>query len=64
MENRADFTGRVVVDVGAGSGILSLFAAQVLLVIVDGLVLFSFLKFLFLKYNIGTLLCLFASTVL
>jgi len=29
MENRADFSGRVVVDVGAGSGILSLFAAQV-----------------------------------
>lgn len=29
IENRADFTGRVVVDVGAGSGILSLFAAQV-----------------------------------
>ena len=29
MENRADFNGRVVVDVGAGSGILSLFAAQV-----------------------------------
>ena len=29
MENRADFIGRVVVDVGAGSGILSLFAAQV-----------------------------------
>ncbi|OAY67044.1 putative histone-arginine methyltransferase CARM1 [Ananas comosus] len=28
MENRADFEGRVVVDVGAGSGILSLFAAQ------------------------------------
>ncbi|CAN0900543.1 Probable histone-arginine methyltransferase 1.4 [Linum grandiflorum] len=28
MENRADFLGRVVVDVGAGSGILSLFAAQ------------------------------------
>ncbi|RZC80784.1 hypothetical protein C5167_043351 [Papaver somniferum] len=28
LENRADFTGRVVVDVGAGSGILSLFAAQ------------------------------------
>ncbi|KAK6913775.1 hypothetical protein RJ641_021096 [Dillenia turbinata] len=28
MENRADFIGRVVVDVGAGSGILSLFAAQ------------------------------------
>lgn len=29
IENRSDFTGRVVVDVGAGSGILSLFAAQV-----------------------------------
>ncbi|GLU08379.1 hypothetical protein SLE2022_252970 [Rubroshorea leprosula] len=28
IENRGDFTGRVVVDVGAGSGILSLFAAQ------------------------------------
>ncbi|KAK7292272.1 hypothetical protein RIF29_08050 [Crotalaria pallida] len=28
VENRADFIGRVVVDVGAGSGILSLFAAQ------------------------------------
>ncbi|XP_010442359.1 PREDICTED: probable histone-arginine methyltransferase 1.4 [Camelina sativa] len=27
MENRSDFAGRVVVDVGAGSGILSLFAA-------------------------------------
>lgn len=33
VENRADFVGRVVVDVGAGSGILSLFAAQVTLVI-------------------------------
>lgn len=31
IENRADFAGRVVVDVGAGSGILSLFAAQVML---------------------------------
>lgn len=30
IENQADFVGRVVVDVGAGSGILSLFAAQVL----------------------------------
>lgn len=29
IENRVDFHGRVVVDVGAGSGILSLFAAQV-----------------------------------
>ncbi|KAI4369559.1 hypothetical protein MLD38_017985 [Melastoma candidum] len=28
IENGADFSGRVVVDVGAGSGILSLFAAQ------------------------------------
>ncbi|PKA57669.1 putative histone-arginine methyltransferase CARM1 [Apostasia shenzhenica] len=28
IENRVDFQGRVVVDVGAGSGILSLFAAQ------------------------------------
>lgn len=31
MENRVDFIDRVVVDVGAGSGILSLFAAQVYL---------------------------------
>lgn len=28
-ENRADFEGKVVMDVGAGSGILSLFSAQV-----------------------------------
>ena len=31
IENQVDFAGQVVVDVGAGSGILSLFAAQVLL---------------------------------
>jgi hypothetical protein len=29
IENKSDFEGRVVVDVGSGSGILSLFAAQV-----------------------------------
>jgi hypothetical protein len=29
LENRADFDGKAVMDVGAGSGILSLFAAQV-----------------------------------
>lgn len=29
MENAADFAGKVVMDVGAGSGILSLFSAQV-----------------------------------
>lgn len=29
LENCADFEGRTVMDVGAGSGILSLFAAQV-----------------------------------
>jgi histone-arginine methyltransferase CARM1 len=29
VQNRADFEGKEVMDVGAGSGILSLFAAQV-----------------------------------
>ena len=29
LENAADFQGKVVMDVGAGSGVLSLFAAQV-----------------------------------
>lgn len=29
MENKNDFEGKAVMDVGAGSGILSLFAAQV-----------------------------------
>ena len=29
LENTADFQGKVVMDVGAGSGVLSLFAAQV-----------------------------------
>ena len=29
VDNRSDFEGKVVMDVGAGSGILSLFAAQV-----------------------------------
>jgi histone-arginine methyltransferase CARM1 len=28
LENAADFAGKAVLDVGAGSGILSLFAAQ------------------------------------
>ena len=29
MENKVDFEGMTVVDVGAGSGILSLFSARV-----------------------------------
>ena len=27
LDNKADFAGKIVMDVGAGSGILSLFAA-------------------------------------
>lgn len=46
VENRIDFHGRVVVDVGAGSGILSLFAAQVLIlcirkILIDDIIFFS-----------------------
>jgi histone-arginine methyltransferase CARM1 len=29
MENKLDFHGKAVMDVGAGSGVLSMFAAQV-----------------------------------
>lgn len=46
MENRSDFEGRVVVDVGAGSGILSLFAAQV-----HSNILHDFSNFLFFIQN-------------
>lgn len=45
IENRADFLGRIVVDVGAGSGILSLFAAQVI---------FCINAFLMDDINLGT----------
>lgn len=37
LENCADFEGRTVMDVGAGSGILSLFAAQVPLSLEGGI---------------------------